>query len=129
MSKPISKRQICSYLAEYLQIKEEMKELESRENELKQILFSSENVGNLPDTFEINYSSYEKQIRAATVPVTIAMLSEVGLDLNMIVPMAKFSMTACKQVYGVSGEKKLKNSPLFQLERDAAGVSVFYKKK
>ena len=124
----LSAKIMAKKLEEYLTIQAEIKELEELCKPLKEILFSEENKPNLPDTFSCNAGDFIKQERNASIQVTQKMIEQADLDIDMILPVASFSMTTCKAIYGVSGEKKLKNSDLYMEELSAASKSVFYKR-
>ena len=124
----LSSKIIKKKLEEYLMLQAEIKELEALCEPLKKELFSEENRGNLPDTFSCQAGVFERQERNAAIPVTQKMIEQAGLDISMIIPIASFSMTTCKAVYGVSGEKKLKASDKYAEELSATSKSVFYKK-
>ena len=115
-------------LVQYLSIQSEIKTLEESIADLKKELFSEENVGNLPDTFSCDSGDFILQSRTAPIPITIGVLQECGVDINMIIPMATFSKTLCKNIFGSSFEKKLNKSATYENELENTAKSFFYKR-
>ena len=124
----LSTKSMKNKLEQYLSIQNEIKCLEETASELKKELFSEENVGNLPDAFSCSAGDFILQSRTAPIPVTIGILQECGVDINMIIPMATFSKTLCKNIFGSSFEKKLAKSDTYREELENTVKAYFYKR-
>ena len=124
----LSTKSMKNKLEQYLSIQNEIKCLEETASELKKELFSEENVGNLPYAFSCSAGDFILQSRTAPIPLTIGILQECGVDINMIVPMATFSKTLCKNIFGSSFEKKLAKSDTYREELENTEKSYFYKR-
>lgn len=114
-------------LTEYLQIKAEISALEKKAKELGDELFKDPDM--LPDNIMVDEITYVKQEREPIIPVGLSMLKEANLDVSVIMPLASWSMTTAKSVYGQSGETSIKSTKAFLNERAVKKTSVFYKKK
>ena len=115
-------------LDHYLAVQNDIKMLEESIVDLKKELFSEENVGQLPETFSCDAGDFILQSRTAPIPITIGILQESGVDINMIVPMATFSKTMCKNIFGSSFEKKIGKSSTYRDELQNTQKSYFYKR-
>lgn len=118
---------IFATLTKYLQIKAQISELEKEAKELGEGLFRDPDM--LPDNIMVDNTTYIKQEREPQIPVNLGMLKEAHLDETIILPMATFSMTTIKTVFGNSGEAAIKETKRFLDERAVKKTSVFYKKK
>ena len=115
-------------LDHYLAVQNDIKMLEESIADLKKELFSEENVGLLPETFSCGAGDFILQSRTAPIPITIGILQECGADINMIVPMATFSKTLCKNIFGSSFEKKVVKSSTYRDELQNTPKAYFYKR-
>ena len=126
-TKSKSSETVISKLREYLRIKMEIDRLEKEAKELYAIAFKDPEL--LPVTIVVDDVQFTKQYRNPIIPVTTGMIEDSGLDPKQIMPVASFSMTLVKQVYGLSGENKIKGNDKYQEELDMKEGSYFYKKK
>ena len=115
-------------LNEYLTIQGQIKDLEERQKELKAELFSADNVDSLPDTVDCGGQTYNRQERKSSISITMKMIKESGLDVDMILPTATFSATACSAIYGKSGVSRIQATDTYVGESERGTVTVFYKK-
>ena len=114
-------------LRKLLQVKQKIKELEAEKAELEEKLFANPDL--LPDLVTLDGDTYEKTERAPIVSINTAMLKQASLDPTQIMPVAKFSISLVKQIYGSAGEKKVRSCKMFTEELKLGKPSVFYKLK
>lgn len=125
--KSVKEVSLVSDLKIYLRKKAELEEMEKDLKEFGKDLFKNPEL--LPDTVEVDGRIYAKQTRNPTIAVTNKMIEDGGLDLDRILPLAVFSMTLVKTVFGKSGEAAVKATDAYSDELALKEISTFYKKK
>jgi predicted nuclease with TOPRIM domain len=116
-------------LKAYISLKQEIKELEDSAKIMEKEIFSTKNLKKLPESIEVEGANFVKQTREPVIPITIKMLEDAGLDEERIIPLATFSKTLVKTVYGESGKTSVEETDSYNDERALKSVSIFYKKK
>ena len=116
-------------LKAYISLKQEIKELEDSAKIMEKEIFSTKNLKKLPETIMVEGTNFVKQTREPVIPITIKMLEDAGLDEERIIPLATFSKTMVKTVYGESGKTSVEETDSYNNERALKSVSIFYKKK
>ena len=120
---------LVTTLKDYLRIKQEMRDLEESAKVLEKEIFSAENVNKLPETIDVDGVSFIKQTREPVIAITNKMIEDAGLELERIMPLATFSKTLIKTVFGESGKASVEETDAYNDERALKSVSIFYKRK
>lgn len=127
MEKPASaNKKFIESLKNYLRKKAELKELEDEVKKMEAVVFKNPEL--LPETIEVDGVDWKKQKRNPTVNITNKMIEDAGLDLERILPLATFSSTMVKTVYGESGKKAVEETDAYCDEFAMKTISIFYKK-
>lgn len=127
MEKPNSaNKKFMENLKNYLRKKDELKKMEDEVKEMEKLIFKNPEI--LPDVVEVDGIDWKKQKRNPTVNITNKMIEDAGLDLERILPLATFSSTMIKTVYGESGKKAVEETDAYCDEFAMKTISIFYKK-
>lgn len=113
-------------LKDYLRAKDELKKMEEDVKEMEKEIFKNPEL--LPDLVVVDDIKWKKQKRNPTVNITNKMIEDAGLDLERIIPLATFSSTLVKTVYGESGKKAVEETDAYMDEFAMKTISIFYKK-
>lgn len=113
-------------LKDYLRAKAELKKMEDDVKEMEKVVFKNPEL--LPEEIEVDGVNWKKQKRNPTVNITNKMIEDAGLDLERISPLATFSSTLVKTVYGESGKRAVEETDAYMDEFAMKTISIFYKK-
>ena len=109
-----------------MRAKDELKKMEEDVKEMEKEIFKNPEL--LPDLVVVDDIKWKKQKRNPTVNITNKMIEDAGLDLERITPLATFSSTLVKTVYGESGKKAVEETDAYMDEFAMKTISIFYKK-
>ena len=120
-------RKFIGKLEEYLRMKQEIKEMEEAAKAMEKELFADPEI--LPQTIMVDGVNFGLIKKMPTIAITTNMIVNAGLDIDRIIPVAAFSATLVKTVFGASGESAVKSTDAYNDELALKDVSYYYKKK